>query len=191
MDYLILIDKFNPLPEGYEQKLCLSEIQGRLLEAQACCQCKMMLERAKADGVDIKIISAYRTIEYQQRLWKQSVNQKMLEGYSKAQAETEVAKTLAKAGHSEHNAGLAVDFGTEYATDVEDDFYKSKQAKWLCKNAKNYGYILRYPRLKEHITGISYEPWHYRYVGTEAALFIKQSGLCLEEFLHFYSEKYI
>lgn len=191
MDYLMLIDKFNSVPDGYENKIRLSEIQGRQLESQACRQCSMMLERAKEEGVDINIISAYRTKDYQQMLWDQSVGEKMEEGYSKEQAEIQTGKTLAKPGHSEHNAGLAVDFGTEKACDVEDDFFRSKQAKWLCKNASKFGFILRYPRLKEHITSISYEPWHYRYVGTEAAMFIKESGLCLEEFLHFYSEKYI
>lgn len=191
MDYLMLIDRFNALPDSFDKEIRLAEIQGKYLECQACEQCRLMLETAKADGINIKIISAYRTTEYQQMLWEQSVAEKTEEGYSFQQAETEVSKTLAKPGCSEHNAGLAIDFGTENADDVEDDFYKSPQAKWLCRNAARFGYILRYPRLKEHITGISYEPWHYRYVGTEAALFIKKSGLCLEEFLHFYSEKYI
>lgn len=191
MDYLMLVDKFNAIPENYENEVKLTEIQGKQLESQACRQCGMMLKAAERDGIIIKIISAYRTRDYQQALWEQSVEEKREKGCSLSQAETEVAKTLARAGHSEHNAGLAIDFGREDSDDVEDDFFKSPQAKWLCKNAARFGFILRYPRLKEHITGISYEPWHYRYVGSEAAQFIKKSGLCLEEFLHFYSEKYI
>lgn len=191
MDYLMLVDKFNAVPEDFDKTLELVELQGKCLENQACRQCAMMIEEAKENGVYIKIISAYRTKDYQQMLWEQSVSDKISEGFSFIQAEKEVAKTLARPGHSEHNAGLAVDFGREESDDVEDDFYRSVQAKWLCKNADRFGFILRYPRLKEHITGISYEPWHYRYVGTEAAQFIKKSGLCLEEFLHFYSENYI
>ncbi|MDE6149198.1 MAG: M15 family metallopeptidase [Ruminococcus sp.] len=191
MDYLMLVDKFNAVPENYEKTIKLIEIQGKRLESQACRQCDIMLKEAKESGVVIRIISAYRTKNYQQMLWEQSICEKIKEGFSLEQAENEVSKTLAKAGHSEHNAGLAIDFGREESDDVEDDFYKSSQAKWLCKNADRFGFILRYPRLKEHITGISYEPWHYRYVGTEAAQFIKKSGLCLEEFLHFYSENYI
>ena len=189
MDYLILVDKFNPVPIGLDVKL--EEVDNKLLEAQACEQCRLMLEKAKSEGVIIKIISGFRTVEYQRMLWNISVKEAICQGIPDAEAEKVVARTLALPGHSEHNTGLAIDFGTENADDVEDDFYKSKQGKWLCNNAAQYGFILRYPRLKEHITGISYEPWHYRYVGTEAAMIIKQSGLCLEEFLHFYSEKYI
>lgn len=191
MDYLLLIDKFNPLPKGFDKRITLINIQDKQLEAQACKQCKMLLEKAEQDGITIKIISAYRSTEYQQGLWDTSVKELMQGGCTKVEAEREVAKTLAYPGHSEHNAGLAVDFGTESADDVEDDFYRSVQGKWLCKNAQRFGFVLRYPRMKEHITGISYEPWHYRYVGTEAAEFMKNSGLCLEEFLHFYSEDYI
>ena len=189
MDYLMLVDKFNPVPENLDIRL--DELQGKLLEKQACNQCRLMLQKAKEDGVVIKIISGYRTAEYQKMLWNISVRGAVCQGIPEPEAEKLVAKTLALPGHSEHNTGLAVDFGTENADDVEENFYKSKQGKWLCKNAAQFGFILRYPRLKEHITGISYEPWHYRYVGSEAAMIIKQSGLCLEEFLHFYSEKYI
>lgn len=189
MDYLILVDKFNSVPKNLD--IQLEAIRDKQLEKQACRQCLLMLKKAETDGINIKIISAYRTVEYQQMLWDQSLKEKTAQGISVQQARAEIAKTLAYPGHSEHNTGLAVDFGTEFADDVQDDFYKSKQGRWLCNNASHFGFILRYPRLKEHITGISYEPWHYRYVGTEAAELIKQSGVCLEEFLHFYSEKYI
>lgn len=189
MDYLMLVDKFNAVPQDLD--IQLEDIRDKQLEKQACRQCISMLEKALSEGINIKIISAYRTKEYQQKLWEQSIRQKVQQGISVEQAKAEIAKTLAYPGHSEHNTGLAVDFGTESADDVEDEFYKSDQGRWLCNNASCFGFILRYPRLKEHITGISYEPWHYRYVGTEAAELIKQSGVCLEEFLHFYSEKYI
>lgn len=189
MDYLMLVDKFNEVPLGLDIRL--EEIQGKKLEKQACRQCGLMLKKAESEGINIKIISAYRTAEYQKMLWNISVKEKTDKGLSQEEAEKEVAKTLAYPGHSEHNTGLAIDFGTENADDVEEDFYKTPQGRWLCRNAAHFGFILRYPRLKEHITGISYEPWHYRYVGTETAEIIKQSGVCLEEFLHFYSEKYI
>ena len=102
-----------------------------------------------------------------------------------------VGRTLALPGSSEHNTGLAVDLGREGDNDVSDDFYKTPESRWLCANAADFGFILRYPRLKEQMTGIDFEPWHYRYVGVEAARIIAAGGLCLEEFLHFYSEKYI
>lgn len=191
MDYLMLIDKFNPLPKDFDKQIALMDIQNKQLECQACNQCRLLLNQAEKDGVLIKIISAYRSADYQQRLWEKSVGELIGKGFTESEAAGETAKTLAYPGCSEHNAGLAVDFGTEDADDVEENFYKSIQGKWLCKNAQRFGFVLRYPRMKEHITGISYEPWHYRYVGTEAAEFMKNSGLCLEEFLHFYSEKYI
>lgn len=189
MDYLMLVDSFNAVPDNMNIELC--ELQGKLIEKQACTQCKLMLDRAKNENVVIKIISGYRTIEYQQMLWNMSVKEAVCQGMERHEAEVFVGKSLALPGHSEHNTGLAIDFGTENADDVDDNFYKTKQGKWLCKHAYKYGFILRYPRMKEHITGICYEPWHYRYVGTEAAMLVKQSGLCFEEFLHFYSEKYI
>ena len=189
MDYLMLVDSFNAVPDNMNIELC--ELQGKFIEKQACRQCRLMLEKAREDNVYIKIISGYRTIEYQQMLWNISVKEAVCQGMPRVEAEKYVGRSLALPGHSEHNTGLAIDFGTENADDVEDDFYKTKQGKWLCKHAHKFGFILRYPRLKEHITGICYEPWHYRYVGTEAAMLVKQSGLCLEEFLHFYSEKYI
>lgn len=189
MNYLILVDRFNKIP--YNMDIELDEIQGKKLEKQACDQCRLMLKKAENENVKIKIISAYRTIEYQQMLWNISLNEKLKLGMSLEATKKEISKTLALPEHSEHHTGLAIDFGTENAQDVEDDFYGSNAGKWLCKNAADFGFILRYPRLKEHFTGISYEPWHYRYVGYEAAKIIKSSGICFEEFLHFYSEKYI
>lgn len=191
MNYLMLIDRFSPIPEDFDDWIILDRIQGKFLEKQAKIKCQELLDAAKNDGVDIKILSAYRTIGYQQTLWDESVSKYISCGYTYMEAMSEISKTVALPGHSEHNSGLAVDFSTPDSDDVEDDFYKSAQGRWLCKNAHKYGFILRYPRMKEHLTRIDYEPWHYRYVGAEAAGFIRESGLCLEEFLHFYSENFI
>lgn len=191
MDYLMLIDRFTPLAEDFENTIVLEDAGGKLLEKQAAGQCRLMLSAAKADGVNIKLLSGYRSREYQQTLWHKSISALMGSGMSYQQAVAETGKTLALPGCSEHNSGLAADLATEHADDTEDDFYSSPQGRWLCKNAARFGFILRYPRMKEHITGISYEPWHYRYVGSEAAGFIRSGGLCLEEFLHYYSENFI
>ncbi|WP_124098583.1 M15 family metallopeptidase [Ruminococcus sp. Marseille-P6503] len=191
MDYLMLIDKFNAVPEGFEQTISLEAVQGKLLESQACRQCRMLLRDAEHEGINIKVLSAYRSCDYQQSLWEKSISERIGSGMSYKEAVNDTSRTLAKSGHSEHNCGLAVDFSTPSAEDTEDNFHTTPQGRWLCMNAHKYGFILRYPRMKEHYTGIDYEPWHYRYVGTEAAEFIRKSGLCLEEFLHFYSEKFI
>lgn len=187
MNYLILADKFNPVPKEFINELELIYVRDKLIEKTAGINLKALLNAAENDFIKLEVISAYRTAEYQQRLWDKSIKSELEKGLTLSQAKAEISKTLALPQCSEHNTGLAVDFGRENADDVEDDFYKSAQAKWLCKNAAAYGFILRYPRLKEHITGISYEPWHYRYVGTKAAEIIKESGICFEEFLHFYS----
>lgn len=191
MDYLMLVDKLTPLPENFEEKLVLNKIQGLLLEHQACQQCQRMIEQALCDGVAIKVLSAFRTRDYQQILWENNISKLIGEGLKYEDAVNATGRVLAMSGHSEHHCGLAVDFATPDSDDTQGNFYATTQGKWLCKNAHKYGFILRYPRMKEHITGISYEPWHYRYVGFEAAEFIKESGLCLEEFLHFYSENFI
>ena len=191
MDYLILVDKFNPVPKDFTKNIEFSEVGGQLFEKQTADQLRLLMESAENDGIPLQVISGYRTEEYQQMLWERSVSSLMWSGNSYEKAVEETAKTLALPNSSEHNTGLAADFGCEGDDDVKDDFFRTGQSKWLCKNAARYGFILRYPRLKEHITGISYEPWHYRYVGTETAEIISKSGICLEEFLHFYSEKYI
>lgn len=191
MDYLMLVDKFNPVDSKLANTLELTEVQGKLVEAQAGRQLRMLLKEAAEAGINLRIISAYRSFEYQQMLWEREVSHEMWGGLDYENAVAKVARTLALPGSSEHNTGLAVDIGRAEDNDVSDDFYRTTESRWLCANAAKYGFILRYPRMKEHITGIDFEPWHYRYVGTEAAELITKSGVCLEEFLHFYSEKYI
>ncbi len=190
MDYLMLVDKFDPIPPDLTDKLKLCEVQGKLFESQTAAALKAMLDAAAADGVMIKVISGYRSTDYQHMLWEKGISLEMSKGLSYEQAVKEVGRTLALPGSSEHNTGLAADLGTEHAEDCENDLNRTAQGKWLCSNAHKYGFILRYPRMKEHITGIDYEPWHYRYVGREAAEIIYKSGICLEEFLHFYSDSY-
>lgn len=191
MNYLILVDKFNNVPVEYADTLRFYEVQGKLFEEQAGKQLERMLTAADSENIKIKVISGYRSPDYQQMLWERSISLEMWSGASYDEAIKKISRTLAYPGSSEHNTGLAVDLGTESADDVEDNFHRSAQGRWLSLNAEKFGFILRYPRMKEQITGIDFEPWHYRYVGREAAKIISSSGLCLEEFLHFYSDKYL
>ena len=170
MDYLMLVDKFNPIDMGFYDRVELTEVNGKFMESQAGNRLRLLLKKAEADGIKLKIISAYRSFEYQQMLWEREVSHEMWGGLSYEKAVEKVGRTLALPGSSEH---------------------KTPESRWLCANAADFGFILRYPRLKEQMTGIDFEPWHYRYVGVEAARIIAAGGLCLEEFLHFYSEKYI
>ena len=190
MDRLILINSFYPLPEGFEKGLMLTKAGGRTFEQETGRALERMLAAARNEGIEISVISGYRSTDYQQLLWERSVNDAMRDGLSYENALELTRRTLALPGCSEHNAGIAADLGTPGSDDCEEDFHRTPQGRWLCVNAHLYGFILRYPRMKEHITGISYEPWHYRYVGPQAAALIKESGCCLEEFLHFYSDRF-
>ena len=111
-----------------------------------------MLSDAKAEGIDLRIVTAYRSYSRQQQLY-------------------EAGATTAAAGTSEHNSGLAVDILT-----ASGEFEGSSGEAWLLEHAAEYGFILRYPKDKESVTGFAYEPWHFRYVGKEQAKLISESG---------------
>ena len=133
-----------------------------------------MLAAAKAQGIKLNPISAYRSYSYQKNLYNNYVRT-----YGQARAD----RFSAKPGHSEHQTGLAFDFGGPNQTHwLEDSFAQTAEGKWLYANAHKYGFILRYPKGKESITGYMYEPWHYRYVGLEQATKIKNSGKTMEEY---------
>ena len=186
MDHLILVDSVLPMPENYSVDLI--NINGIMLERQTGESCERMLCSAEKDGISIKLISGYRSVDYQQMLWNRSVAEHMSEGLNKSDAEKLTLRYLAKPHHSEHHTGLACDFCTFLQDDVCDDFHLTEEGRWLCKNAHKFGFILRYPRMKEHITGIAYEPWHYRFVGEEHSVIITRQGLTLEEYLYYYKE---
>ena len=190
MDYLILVNKFEPIPPGWADNLKLREAGGKLFEEQTAIALEKLMAEAKSDGIGIEVISGYRSEDYQQMLWEREINQHMGCGMDYASAVAETGKTLALPGCSEHGTGLAADLGTSGADDIEPNFHKTTAGKWLSRKASKFGFILRYPRMKEHITGIDFEPWHYRYVGRRPAEIITESGICLEEFLHFYGDKY-
>ena len=128
-----------------------------------------MKKKAAAEGIDLEIISGYRSYDKQKSVYNYWVSL-----YGKEEAD----RISATPGNSEHQTGLAIDINN-----LEEDFADTPAGKWLAKNAYKYGFILRYPKGKESITGYAYEPWHFRYVGTELAKQIYDSGLTLEEFL--------
>ena len=138
-----------------------------------------MFDDARAEGLEPYVNAGYRTNEVQQSLMDQEVEDYISQGYSEADAGEMAEQWVAVPGTSEHQLGLAVDIsmddnGSQSAVDVW---------QWLMENSYKYGFILRYPEDKTEITGIAYEPWHYRYVGKEAAEDIYRRGVCLEEYL--------
>lgn len=180
---LILVNKCHTLPEGFRVELTKLR-NGHAIDSRAYPNLQEMMDDMRAGGLSPLICSSYRTTADQENLFS-AQNQKYLsQGLSQKEAQAEAALLVALPGTSEHQTGLAVDIvDTSYQL-LETDQENTPVQIWLHQNAWQYGFILRYPRGKTEITGKSYEPWHYRYVGKDAAREIHQSGLCLEEYLN-------
>lgn len=170
--YLILVNKWNPLPKDYD--LELMEIEGgELVDKRIYEPLMEMLDNAKAEKLGPIVVSGYRTQEQQQSFMDEKITSYRKEGYSKSKAKELAEQWVAAVGASEHQLGIAVDInGTTY------DIYL-----WLQENSYKYGFIFRYPGDKTEITGVAEEVWHYRYVGVEAATEIHEQGVSLEEYL--------
>jgi len=175
-----LINKDNPIPENYSFSTRIVSGDYRF-DSRAADYAIQMLADAKADGVDLLIVSAYRTVERQRENYNREVRKYIDAGYTEADAHFRTSQEIAPPGASEHNAGLALDI-LDRSANLSESFDRTKEFAWLAENSWRYGFILRYPKGKTHITGIIYEPWHYRFVGVKRAYEITQSGLCLEEF---------
>lgn len=177
--YLTLVNRDRRLPDGYEPKLAPA-IEGspRQLDERCVGQYTAMYNAAKADGCDLTPFSGYRSISLQQRNYENKINRYLDQGYSYLDAARKAATIILPPGTSEHNLGLAMDIRC-----ADNWFEDTKEFDWLMEHAQDYGFILRYPKDKQDITKITYEPWHWRYVGVEAAKAMKASGQCLEEYL--------
>ena len=141
-----------------------------------------MLSDAQAYGYRYWIASAYRSAEKQQRLVDEDVQSEMKKGLSYDEALRQTYKETMPAGHSEHETGLALDILCSDNTNMDISQAEEPANIWLKENSYRYGFILRYPKEKEAITGIAYEPWHFRYVGKKAAAYMTKHTLTLEEF---------
>ena len=156
------------------------------MEKTAAKYMRQMIEAAAQDGIELKVMSAYRTVSYQKRLFERNVSSRMESGMSYDEAYYDTSINIAPPGGSEHNAGLAADIIDTDHWDTYTAFEDTKEFAWLQEHAWEYGYILRYLKGKEEITGYIYEPWHYRYVGVKYAKAVRDSGLCLEEYFEEY-----
>ena len=134
-----------------------------------------MYNAAKKEDLYLIITSAYRDYNFQDQLWNQ---------YAKSQGEEWADSVAARAGHSEHQTGLTLDIVT-YNSNM-NEFENTDEFKWLQKHAHEYGFIMRYPKDKEDITGYDYESWHYRYVGVETATKIHELGITYDEYYAYY-----
>ena len=177
---IMLINKWNPLPEDYEPELC-EPVTG--CQMDVCCAealREMLTDLENAVGRQ-SYLNGYRAYAYQNIIFSNAVDELMQQGRSYQDAYHAVSTSTAPPGASEHQYGVAIDI-----MDPIDTFYEHGETDvvaWLKEHCWDYGFILRYPEGTSHITGIIYEPWHYRYVGVELAQELKGTGLCLEEYL--------
>lgn len=179
---LILVNYDHKLPDGYQPDLI--SVYGVQINRGAAAAYEKMNAAAALDGISLWISSAYRSSEKQEELFQEEIA-----GYSESysspgEAEAYAEKSVARPGYSEHATGLAMDLNG-----VRDDFDNTPAFQWLSEHAQDYGFVLRYPKDKQEVTKIKYEPWHYRYVGVENAKAMKEKNLCLEEYLDFLQKK--
>lgn len=180
--YLLLVNKWNPMPEDWAPEM--KKVQGNfVMEVRAADACIAMIQAAAEEGISLLIVSSYRPYETQARLFNNKVQEFVNQGYSRDAAEERAATIVARPGTSEHNTGLAVDIVTPSYQRLNRGFADTEAAKWMAANAHKFGFILRYPDDKQEITGVIFEPWHFRYVGIEHATAMFESGLVLEEYL--------
>lgn len=174
---LILVNRTNPVPDNYQVQL--TELSnGKKVDSRTYPELQQMFDDARAAEMALFVREGYRTNEEQQQILDERIQEYENQGDSKKDAQKAAEEYVALPGTSEHQLGLSVDINADTQKCSSDAVYQ-----WLDENAYKYGFIKRYPADKTDITGISNEPWHYRYVGKEAAKTMKEQNLCLEEYL--------
>lgn len=184
--YLKLVNAKNPMiqtdvPEVETETL---DSEGYQVDARIMKDLEAMFEAARADGRSPMICSAFRAWDTQVSLYQNKIGRVMNEeGLNEEDAAIKAATVVAKPGTSEHQIGLALDIVSSEYTNLDEGQMETEDQKWLMENSWKYGFILRYPLDKSEITGVIFEPWHYRYVGKKAAKEITEQNLTLEEYL--------
>ena len=179
---LMLVNPWNPLPDNYEPQLVFLG-DGIYMDERAAGPLTKMLQACLADGYMSVPISGYRTQEYQQELFDNKVERLLRDGWPEDRVYEEAAKSVAVPGTSEHQLGLAMDILDVNNPNLDITQEWTNAQRWLMKHCTEYGFILRYPNGSTDITGIIYEPWHYRYVGKATAAAVSASGQVFEEYL--------
>lgn len=178
----ILVNEVNPLEEEFTVELARFSV-GQYVDKRIKESLDAMFAAAKKEGLKLMVCSSYREIKKQQQLMDSAVKRYMRRGMTYTEAFYEAKEQIALTGTSEHHTGLALDIVGVNHQSLDAAQAKTAEAIWLSEHAAEYGFILRFPADKEEITGISFESWHYRYVGEEAAAYMKEKNLCLEEFV--------
>lgn len=181
---LLLVNYKNPIDASFKPELALVPGSYYYVDKRVAQPAADMMKAASSSGLQLLIASGYRSYERQQQLFDSRVASYMQQGLSKEAATAETRKVQALPGQSEHQTGLAIDFVSKNHQVLDEAFAATPEGKWLAAHCHEYGFILRYPKGKEAITGgIMYEPWHMRYVGKEAATAIMSKNITLEEYL--------
>lgn len=178
---LTLVNPWNEVPEDLD--VSLATVDGYLVDRRCRRALSDMLSDCREQGYLPIICSAFRTMEYQDMLYNNKIKRLMAEGVPRADAPSIAAQSVAIPGTSEHQLGLAVDIISETYTNLDRYQEQTAVQQWIMQNCWRYGFILRYPNGTTDITGIIYEPWHYRYVGAVTAKAVHESGLVFEEYL--------
>lgn len=180
---LILVNGDHPLPEDFRVPEFTQLVNGHSIDKRAYPALQRMMDACRAAGLQPTICSSYRTQEKQEELFERKVQSYLPTAASREEAEEQAAVWVARPGTSEHQAGLAVDIVDKSYQLLDEGQEDTAVQRWLMAHCAEFGFILRYPTEKSALTGVGYEPWHYRYVGEEAAGEIMSRGLCLEEYL--------
>ena len=180
---LVLVNPWNEMAEGYEPPELVEIEPDQEVDSRIAEDLKKMLADANAQGLSPFICSAYRSVERQESLFDSGFQKRVNSGLGYYEAYLKTASVIAVPGTSEHALGLAVDIVSNDYTNLDEGQEETEEFKWLSENCHKYGFILRYPNGTTDITGIIYEPWHFRYVGEEIATEIAELGVTLEEYL--------
>lgn len=171
-----LVNFENPMQDAYAP--VLQQWRNITLETETASALEAMILDGEKQGYQFWLNASYRTVEKQQNIWNKRYKQYINQGMTPEEAEREVGLSVARPGYSEHHTGLAADIDSTWAG-----------LEWLAENCWRYGFVIRYPEGKTEITGVIYEPWHFRYVGTELAKELTDSGLCLEEYMQMLTQQ--
>ncbi len=176
--HLTLVNSSYRIPDSYEPDLVYVCGSGERLDRKVAEHYEAMYNAALKEGVELTPCSGYRSYELQERNYNNKVSFFESQGYSNKDAKVKAATIIMPPGSSEHNLGYAMDIVC-----VDEWFEDTDEFRWLTENAADYGFIMRYPKDKQDITKVIYEPWHWRYVGVDLAKELKDSGLVLEEYM--------
>lgn len=175
---LLLVSAQRPLAEDFT--VDLEEVPGGRVDTRIAPQLNQLLADAEGAGLQLAVCSTYRNVARQRKLYDDKVAEYQRKGYDEEGARAQAGRYVQPPGCSEHHTGLAVDFSRPGQV-LTEGFAQTAEGQWLAAHAAEYGFILRYPADKEEITGIAWEPWHFRYVGAAQAQDMAAQGLCLEE----------